>query len=101
MIPKSNVQHLMLNEEVVDAVRQGKFHIYPVSTIDDGIEILTGVKAGQMKSDGTYDRGTVHYRVNTRLSEMTQKLAKIMEASRLEEAGTSEVGALARRGPKP
>src|SRR5213083_851132 len=54
MIPRSNVQHLMLNEQVVEAVRQGRFHIYPVSTIDEGIEILTGVNAGQLKTDGTY-----------------------------------------------
>lgn len=97
MIPKSNVQHLMLNEEVVDAVRQGKFHIYPVGTIDEGIEILTGVKAGQLKSDGTYDRGTVHYRVNNRLSEMTQKLAKIRSFPTLVgESRKSEIGALAK-----
>ena len=96
MIPKSNVQHLMLNEEIVEAVRQGKFHIYPVSTIDEGIEILTGVKAGQLKSDGTYDRGTVHFRANARLAEMTVKMAGIIRSSGIDENPSSEIEALAK-----
>ena len=45
IIPATNVEHLMLREDVIDAVSQGKFHIYPVSTIEQGIEILTGVAA--------------------------------------------------------
>jgi lon-related putative ATP-dependent protease len=96
MIPRSNVQHLMLNEEVVEAVRQGRFHIYPVGTVDEGIEILTGVNAGQLKSDGTYDPGTVNYRVNKRLGEMTQRLAALVSTSRLEEEiPASEIEAVA------
>ncbi len=101
MIPRSNVQHLMLNEEVVEAVRQGRFHIYPVGTIDEGIEILTGASAGQLKSDGTYDLGTVNYRVNKRLAEMTQRMAALVRTSRLEEAPSSEIEALARPPPIP
>jgi lon-related putative ATP-dependent protease len=95
MIPKSNVQHLMLNEEVVEAVRKGKFHIYPVSTIDEGIEILTGVKAGRSQSDGTYEAGSVHYRVNKRLAEMTQKMARMIQNTRFQGTHASEVEALA------
>ena len=102
MIPKSNVQHLMLNEQVVEAVRQGKFHIYPVSTIDEGMEILTGVNAGQLKSDGTYDPGTVNYRVNKRLAEMTQRMAALAGPLRLEEeTPPSEIEALAKPPSKP
>ena len=102
IIPKSNTQHLMLNEDVVDAVRKGRFHIYPVGTIDEGIEILTGVKAGQLKSDGAYEPGTVHYRVNKRLAEMTQRMARLVGSSRFADEGRpSEIGALARSGPKP
>jgi lon-related putative ATP-dependent protease len=102
MIPRSNVQHLMLNEEVVEAVKQGKFHIYPVSTIDEGIEILTGVKAGQLKGDGTYEPGTVHYRVNKHLAEMTQRMATLVRSSRLAEGGRpSEIEALAQPGSNP
>src|SRR5437867_5255622 len=102
LIPRSNVQHLMLNEEVVEAVRQGRFHIYPIGTIDEGIEILTGVNAGQLKSDGTYDAGTVNYKVNKRLAEMTQRLAALVSSSRLEEeTPPSEIEALAKPPSKP
>jgi lon-related putative ATP-dependent protease len=102
MIPSSNVQHLMLNEEVVEAVRQGRFHIYPVSTIDEGIEILTGVSAGQLKSDGTYEPGTVHYRVNKRLAEMNQRMVALGGSLKLEEeTPPSEIEALARPFSKP
>src|SRR5512136_3231434 len=51
VIPQSNVGNLMLKPEVVQAVKDGKFHIYPVSTIDEGIEMLTGVKAGERRKD--------------------------------------------------
>ena len=102
MIPRSNVQHLMLNEEVVEAVRRGRFHIYPVGTIDEGIEILTGVNAGQLKTDGTYDPGTVNYKVNKRLAEMTQRLAALVSSSKLEEeTPPSEIETLAKPPSKP
>jgi len=74
MIPESNVQNLMLKEEVVDAVKEGKFSIYSVKTIDEGIEVLTGTKAGQRREDGTYEEGTVNYLVDKRLREMADKL---------------------------
>ena len=72
----------MLSEEVVGAVKQGRFHIYPVSTIDEGIEILTGVKAGELKNDGSYEPDTVHFKVNKRLAEMAEKITKFGEYSR-------------------
>jgi lon-related putative ATP-dependent protease len=74
MIPDSNVQNLMLKEEVVDAVKEGKFNIYSVKTIDEGIEVLTGTKAGQRREDGTYEEGTVNYLVDKQLREMAEKL---------------------------
>ncbi|TET64790.1 ATP-binding protein [Candidatus Bathyarchaeota archaeon] len=74
IIPESNVQNLMLKEEVLDAVQDGKFHIYPVKTIDEGIEILSGVKAGVRLQDGTFEEETVNGRVDKRLSEMAEKL---------------------------
>lgn len=74
MIPESNVQNLMLNEEIVEVVKEGKFHIYSVKTIDEGIEILTGFKAGTRQKDGTFDKETVNHRVDKRLREMAQKL---------------------------
>jgi lon-related putative ATP-dependent protease len=79
MIPESNVQNLMLKEEIVDAVKEGKFHIYSVKTIDEGIEILTGVKAGERQKDGTFEKETVNYRVDKRLREMAEKLREFPE----------------------
>jgi predicted ATP-dependent protease len=72
MIPASNVQNLMLKEEIVEAARAGRFRIYPVKTIDEGIEVLTGVKAGQRQPDGTFEEGTVNYLVDKRLREMAE-----------------------------
>jgi len=79
MIPKSNVQNLMLREEVVEAVREGKFHIWAVSTIDEGIEILTGVEAGERGPDGKFPEGTVNYRVERRLRELAERLQEFPE----------------------
>jgi ATP-dependent Lon protease len=56
-----------LRKDVIDAVKQGKFRIYPVKTIDQGIEILTGVEAGERKEDGSYEAGTVNYLVDEKL----------------------------------
>jgi lon-related putative ATP-dependent protease len=72
MIPASNVQNLMLKEELIEAVKEGKFAIYPARTIDEGIEFLTGVPAGELQPDGSYKEGTVNYRVNKRLQEMAE-----------------------------
>ncbi len=74
IIPEANVQHLMLKQEVVDAVAEGKFHIYPVRTVDEGIEILTGVAAGKRNPDGTWPEGTVNWFVDRRLREMAMRL---------------------------
>jgi lon-related putative ATP-dependent protease len=76
MIPESNVQNLMLKEEVVNAVKDNKFHVYSVKTIDEGIEVLTGARAGERRKDGTFEEGTVNYKVSQRLQEMAEKLRK-------------------------
>ncbi len=83
LVPRSNIQHLMLNEEVVVAVKQGKFHIYPIESIDEGIELLTGVKAGERKSDGSYELGSVHYRVDKRLTDMAKGLTQFVGISQV------------------
>ncbi len=67
MIPKANVKDLMLRKEVTEAVDQGKFHIYAVDTIEDGIEILTGMSAGEPQEDGTYPEGTMFHLVEKKL----------------------------------
>ena len=79
IIPESNAQNLMLKEQIVDAVKDGKFHIYPVKTIDQGIEILTGVKAGARQPDGTFEDGTVNHKVDKRLKEIAEKLREFPE----------------------
>lgn len=81
MIPESNVQNLMLKEEIVEAAKEGKFHIFPVRTIDEGIEILTGVRAGQRRQDGSFEEGTVNDRVDKRLKEMADKLKEFQLSS--------------------
>jgi len=73
IIPKSNVKNLMLKEEVVEAVKEKKFHIYPISTIDEGMEILTGVKAGKRGKDGRFSKGTVNYLVEDKLLYFIKK----------------------------
>jgi lon-related putative ATP-dependent protease len=72
LIPKSNEQHLMLRPEVVEACHAGKFHIYAVETIDEGIEILTGVKAGTPNDDGAFPDGSINARVRRRLVEFAE-----------------------------
>jgi len=74
LIPASNVQNLMLKEEIVEAAKAGKFRIYPVQTIDEGIEVLTGIPAGARREDGTYEEGTVNYLVDKRLQEMAETM---------------------------
>jgi predicted ATP-dependent protease len=74
IIPCQNMRHLMLREEVVEAVRQGQFRIYAVRTVDEGIEILTGAAAGERAADGSYPEGTVNYLIDQRLSELAEGL---------------------------
>jgi lon-related putative ATP-dependent protease len=74
MIPHLNMGDLMLRKEVVETVKEGKFHIYPVKTIDQGIEILTGVEAGEMLEGGQFKEGTVNDLVNKKLVELGTKI---------------------------
>jgi lon-related putative ATP-dependent protease len=74
MIPHQNIGDLMLRKDIVAAVAAGKFHIYPVRTIDQGIEILTGVPAGEKKPDGAYPEGTVNFRVNKKLMDLAKSM---------------------------
>ncbi len=74
IIPASNVVNLMLNEDVVEAVCAGKFHIWPVKTIDEGIELLMGIPAGTRNSKGNFRAGTLHHAVQKRLRELAMEL---------------------------
>jgi len=73
MIPAGNVQHLMLRRDVVNAVSARKFHIYPVRRIDEGIELLTGVAAGERQADGRFPEGSVNRRVEDRLIALAEQ----------------------------
>jgi len=81
IIPHQNVQNLMLRPDVVGAVAQGKFHIYPIQTIDQGIEILTAVKAGKRKEDGTFEEETVNTLVDKELQRLASSWKEFSEAS--------------------
>jgi predicted ATP-dependent protease len=76
MIPVQNMKNLMLRQDLVEAVASGQFHIYAVRTIDEGIEILTGVPAGARNSDHAYDEGTIHFLVEKRLKDFEKGLRK-------------------------
>lgn len=75
IIPWQNVVNLMLKDEVVEAVRKGKFHVYPVKSIDEGIEILTDTPAGVRDENGSYPENTVYYKVQKKI----EKFARIAE----------------------
>jgi predicted ATP-dependent protease len=79
LIPAANVKNLMLREDVVEAVEGGQFHVYPVATIDEGVEILTGQAAGQRQPDGTFPEGTVNRAVEDALRELAEKGRKFVK----------------------
>lgn len=70
MIPRRNVRNLMLSDEVVAAAEKGLFNIWAVETVDQGLELLTGVPAGELEASGEYTKDSVHYRANKRLWQM-------------------------------
>ncbi len=74
MIPKGNENHLMLDDEVIEAVREGKFHVWSVETIEEGIEILAGIPAGVRGESGRYPKGSLYALVDERLSVMGKRL---------------------------
>ena len=87
LIPHSNVKHLMLHARVVDAVAEGKFHIHAVETIDEGIEILTGMPAGQRDAGGAFPEGSINQRVEARLRELADQRRAYGMPARQEERG--------------
>jgi predicted ATP-dependent protease len=76
LIPAENVDDLMLRDEVIEAVAKGRFHIYPVGRIEQGIEILTGVPAGKKNANRKFEPGSVFAKVDARLHEMAVQLKK-------------------------
>ena len=74
LLPSQNVRNLVLRGDVLDAVRDGMFHIYAVESVDEGVEVLTGVPAGKLGPDGLYPEGTVHQLVAARLEQMARSM---------------------------
>jgi len=77
IIPSRNLKHLMLKEEVVEAVGSGQFHVYAASTVDEAMEILTGQPAGELQPDGKYPAGTLNAAVMKRLTDMNERLREL------------------------
>lgn len=90
MIPYQNIDHLNLNDEVISAVKAGVFHIYAVKTVDEGIEVLTGIPAGQQQPDGSYPSGTVHALVSRKLQNYTETLLRLSRRAEGEVSGTKD-----------
>jgi len=86
LIPAANVKHLMLRQDVVEAVAAGQFHIHPVETVDQGMEIMTGVPAGERDEAGNYPEGSINYLVEARLVELAEKRQAFSAPAREEES---------------
>ena len=82
IIPSLNERNLMLSDEVVAAVASGRFHVWSVAHIDQGIEILTGVAAGKPAEDGSYPEGSVNYLVDRRLTQMVESMRHFLDKAR-------------------
>lgn len=94
VIPHQNVKNLMLRREVVEAIREGRFHIYAVETVDEALELFTGMPAGERDASGQFPEGTVNHLVDKRLRELARE-AKALEEE--EESEGAEGGGEARR----
>ena len=92
IVPKDNVRNLMLRPDVVEAARDGAFHIYAVSTIDEGIEVLTGMEAGEKGADEKYPEDTIHFLVERRLEEMSRRARRASRPASEPGSGTEDRG---------
>lgn len=86
VIPAANVRHLMLRQDVVTAAAEGRFAIYPIDTVDQGIELLTGIPAGQPDAAGVYPPDTINQRVADRLDDFAAKAAELLRQAAAAEA---------------
>lgn len=90
LIPAANVKHLMLRRDVIEAVDQGQFHIYPVETIDEGIELLTGVEAGARDESGQFPPDSINGRVEKRLTELADAQIAFAKAAQSSDESPKE-----------
>src|SRR3990172_4783249 len=96
IIPKRNVRHLMLKREVVDAVKDGKFAVYPIEHVDEGLEILTGMQAGERDTNGNFPEGTLNDLVEKRLHGLAKDLKAFGRPPAKKELSRSETGQAAK-----
>lgn len=85
IIPRRNIKHLMIKRDVQDAIKEGKFSIYPIDRVEEGIDILTGMSSGALKEDGTYPEGTINYLVIKRLTEISEAVKEKKEEEKEKE----------------
>ncbi len=85
IVPAKNMINLMLKREIIDAVTDGKFHIYAIDSIEDGIETLTGMPPGELQPDGNYPEGTLNFIVSQKLQELAKALKEKKEKEEEEE----------------
>jgi predicted ATP-dependent protease len=97
LIPAANVKHLMLRHDVVEAAEKGLFHIWPVETVDQAIELLTGVSAGERGLDGRFPEGSVNRRADDRLADFAKK-ARAFGRAAAGAAGNNDKSAKGRDG---
>jgi lon-related putative ATP-dependent protease len=95
LVPASNVKHLMLRADVVEAAEKGLFHVWPIATVDEALELLTGLPAGAKGPDGRYAEGTVNRRVDDRIAAFAEK------ARTFGRSAPATNGAKAAETPKP
>ncbi len=81
IIPATNVRHLMLREDVVAAAAEGRFAVYPIASVDEGLQLLTGIPAGEALPDGSYPEGTLNARIAARLDHFAAKAAELARAA--------------------
>jgi predicted ATP-dependent protease len=79
LIPESNIKNLMLKDEVIKAVKDKKFHIYAIKNVDEGIEILTGLKAGKRLASGKFPKDTINFKVSKKIKEFNSRLSKLSD----------------------
>lgn len=84
IMPARNVKNLMLKKDVVEAVKDGKFFIYPIQRVDEGLEIITGMEVGELREDGTYPEGTINYLIAKRLTEISEAVKEKKEEEKEE-----------------
>jgi lon-related putative ATP-dependent protease len=84
IMPARNVKNLMLKKDVVEAVKDGKFFIYPIQRVDEGLEIITGMEVGGLREDGAYPEGTINYLIAKRLTEISAAVKEKKEEEKEE-----------------